>query len=187
MGREDARSVYETLVRRHGGDLYRLAYRLVGDAVEAEELVQETYFQAWRSIDLLREPEAGRAWLGTILRRRWMRGLREEGRRPQQASGEADVDAAPSPLPGPDLGLLARRESVQAALGRLEPRFREPFLLVFLEGLSCREAAERLSIPLGTVLSRIHRARASLRVFLREEPEASRGAGEARAAPGGAP
>lgn len=85
-----------------------------------------------------------------------------------------DFDDTASPLPGPDLDVLARRENVQGALNRLDSRFKEPFLLVFLVGLSCREVAERLSVPLGTVLSRIHRARAALRVYLRESPDADR-------------
>lgn len=188
MPRQDTRALYESLVRRHGSDLYRFAYRLVGDATRAEDLVQETYFHAWRSIGSLRDPEAGRAWLMTILRRRWARGLRREAHAPRVSrTGEADIDATASPLPGPDLDLFARRESVQAALDRLDVPLKEPFLLVFLEGLSCREAGERLSIPLGTVLSRIHRARASLRVLLRDEGTVRRRQSEdPRARSGGA-
>ena len=121
------------------------------------------------------------------LRRRWARGLRREAREPRVRGEETDIDSAASPLPGPDLDLFARRESVQVALGRLDLRLKEPFLLVFLEGLSCREAADRLSIPLGTVLSRIHRARASLRVLLRDEAAAPRrDSGDPRASSGGA-
>ena len=182
----EAKAAYEVLVRRHASDLYRFAYRLVGQSAGAEDLLQETYYQAWRSIGSLREAEKGRAWLMTILRRRWIRIVREHARGPFARGDQIDVDETASPLPGPDLDLFARRESVQGALDRLDPRFKEPFLLVFLEGLSCREAAERLTVPLGTVLSRIHRARVALRVLLRDVPEAGRpGADEARAAPGG--
>ena len=186
MAGADPRAIYEALVSRHGGDLYRFAYRLVGDATRAEDLVQETYFHAWRSIRSLRDPEAGRGWLLTILRRRWARGLRREARAPRTSTDQADIDGAASPFPGPDLDLFARRESVQIALDHLDPRMKEPFLLVFLQGLSCREAADRLSIPLGTVLSRIHRARASLRVLLRDTDQVGPGTSdEVRASSGG--
>ena len=178
MAQPDTRALYESLVRQHASDLYRFAFRFVGDTTKAEDLVQETYFHAWRSIGSLREPEAGRAWLMTILRRRWVRGIRREAHGPQVRTGGTDIDDTASPLPGPDLNLFALRESIQAALDRLDLRFKEPFLLVFMEGLSCREAAERLSIPLGTVLSRIHRARGSLRELLREEGAATRRATE---------
>ena len=169
MARAEQRTVYETLVRRHSADLFRFAYRLVGKIQEAEDLVQETYYQAWRSIGSLRDPEAGRAWLLTILRRQWARELDRGSRGP--AIGAQDPDDSASPFPGPDLDLLAKREHVQGAIDRLDPRWKEPFLLVFLTGLSCREAADCLSIPLGTVLSRIHRARTALRGYLREAGE----------------
>ena len=67
----------------------------------------------------------------------------------------------------PYLELLARREDIQRALDALDPDRRTVFLLVFLEGFTCREAGEMLDIPLGTVLSRIHRARGELRGLLR--------------------
>ncbi|MCC7140034.1 MAG: RNA polymerase sigma factor [Planctomycetes bacterium] len=184
MRAADAKAAYETLVRQHAADLYRFAYRLVGDASGAEDLVQETYFHAWRSIGGLREPEKGKAWLMTILRRRWIRSMKAS--HPLATADDVDVDDTASPLPGPDLDLFARREAVQRALARLDVRYKEPFLLVFLEGLSCREAAGRLSLPLGTVLSRIHRARAALRAYLKETPESGRGDADARrASPGG--
>ena len=70
---------------------------------------------------------------------------------------------------GPDvLAKLSDQELLQIALEALEERYKEPFLLVFLEDFTCREAAELLDIPLGTVLSRIHRARQFLRRFIRQ-------------------
>ena len=64
------------------------------------------------------------------------------------------------------LETMADEDSIQKALDRLDGRFKEPFLMVFVEGLTCAEAAEQLGVPLGTVLSRIHRARATMKEFL---------------------
>jgi DNA-directed RNA polymerase specialized sigma24 family protein len=64
---------------------------------------------------------------------------------------------------------------LQKALDTLESRYKEPFLMVFLEGLSCREAAEELDIPLGTILSRIHRARSFLRGAIKRQEADSPG------------
>jgi len=186
MRSSDARTIFESLVRAHAADLYRFAFRLLGEAQGAEDLVQEAYHHAWRSVESLRDPAAGRAWLLTILRRRWSRRLRDESRRRGPRLEERDVDQSASPLPGPDIDLLARREWVQDALNRLDPRLKETFLLVFLEGLSCREAAERLGSPLGTVLSRVHRARVALRVLLRDVSDEEDAPGmTTRALPGG--
>ena len=63
---------------------------------------------------------------------------------------------------------MARSEWLQRALDELDERYRLPVLMVFMEGLTCREAAEELNVPLGTVLSRIHRARQALKKTLKE-------------------
>lgn len=167
MQDERAREMYDGLVREHARGLFAFAYRLSGDAGAAEDLVQETYVQAWRSIRSLHDVAAGRAWLVTILRRRWSRSTRDAARRPGlEPAGDA-IDDETSSLPGPDVALFERSGDVQRALDRVDPRLREAFLLVFLEGLTCAEAAERLGVPLGTVLSRVHRARVALRERLR--------------------
>jgi RNA polymerase sigma-70 factor (ECF subfamily) len=69
------------------------------------------------------------------------------------------------------LDSIAGRDRLQKALDKLDDRFKEPFLMVFLEGLSCAEAAEVLGVPLGTVLSRLHRARNQLRRCLDSQEE----------------
>lgn len=66
------------------------------------------------------------------------------------------------------LAKLSNQELLQRSLDELEIRYKEPFLLVFMQGMTCREAAEVLDLPLGTVLSRIHRARQQLRGFVQQ-------------------
>jgi RNA polymerase sigma-70 factor (ECF subfamily) len=147
---------YEALVRTHAADLYRCAYRLTGARATAEDLVQETFSEAWRRLETLRCSQAARAWLFAILRHRHAHLVRGASRRPTVASG---ID---------ELAGVARDEAngLQRALDQLDERVKVPLLMVFLEGLTCQETADALGLPLGTVLSRIHRGRAALRETL---------------------
>ncbi|MCH8210229.1 MAG: sigma-70 family RNA polymerase sigma factor [Planctomycetes bacterium] len=171
LGGETRRARYERWVYDHSAELYCFAFRLCGNADTAEDLVQETFFHAWKGIDKLRRHDKARAWLFQMLRHRHAHWLRAQSRRPtvvesldgQMAHAEAS-GAAP-------LQVLADRESLQVALDKLEQRFKLPLLMVLLEGLTCREAADRLDLPVGTVLSRIYRARRHLRGALADETD----------------
>ncbi len=128
--------------------------------------MQDTFCEAWRSIPSLRNPAKGRGWLFQILRHRFAHWVRDQGRRIRPGTSFEDVEEYVS-LPWPDVvGRLARQELVQKALALLDGRFREPFLRVFRDGMTCKAAAELMHIPLGTVLSRIHRARQHLRTSI---------------------
>ena len=162
------RSVYESWVRDHSAGLYRCAYRLSGRADVAEELVQDTFVEAWRSIKSLRDAASARGWLMAILRHRYARWVRDEARRPSSGGavgGPASIENLPSaaPTPGEALG---QRDWLQAGLDSLDDRFKLPLIMVFMEGLSCEEAARALELPVGTVLSRLYRARQKLRECL---------------------
>ena len=172
----DAGRLYEELIRAHAAGVWRMAYRLTGDHGDADDLCQEAYYEAWRSIRSLRDPKAGRAWLIRILVHRASRRLRRMRVQPiEERAVQADVDAA---LPStPDVDLLSRQADIQDALDVLDPDRRTVFLLVFLEGFTCREVGEMLDIPLGTVLSRIHRARSRLRHLLRHRAPSSSSGG----------
>ncbi len=160
-----SRALYERLVGQHATAVWRMALRLTGDSDDAEDLTQEAFYEAWRSLDSLRDPIAARSWLFTILTRRASRRLRSLGRAPSRdRSLDETRDAAPAVRPF--LAALEDREDLQRALDALDPLRRQTFLLVVLGGFTCREAGEMLDIPLGTVLSRIHRARAELRCGL---------------------
>jgi RNA polymerase sigma-70 factor (ECF subfamily) len=161
MPSDRSRELYETLVSAHATDLFRFAFRLTGSTSAAEDLVQETFQEAWRGLSRLRCPESGRAWLFQILRNRQAHRVRAAGRRPRITT---DVDALPERAVDP-----SSRSSLQDALDELDERYTVPFLMVFVEGLTCRETAEALGLPIGTGLSRIHRARAALRRTLELE------------------
>ena len=177
--------IYDALIDEHAERIWRMAFRLTGDHDDANDLVQETYYEAWKSIGSLREPKAARAWLIRILVHRAAHRLRRRRTRPSgQRLAEEPSDEGLAGLP--DLELLARREDIQRALDGIDPERRTAFLLVFLEGFTCREVGEMLDIPLGTVLSRIHRARSELRRQLEHlAPDRAEGGKDAHRAEGG--
>lgn len=188
--REDSqalRALYRELVADHAPEIWRLAYRLCGERADADDLAQETYLEAWRSLPSLTAPSAGRAWLFRILTRRASRLWKQRKRRPQQLGDHAGSSATPDAvtygaaafMPA-RLEQLAEERTLRRALAGLSPDRRLAFLLVFQHGLSCQEAADLLGIPRGTVLSRIHRARHDLRAGLVQADVGPRRAGVER-------
>ncbi len=153
---------FDRMVGDHGPALYRMAYRLIGDRHEAEDVVQDTFRSAWKSRASFRAGSGQRAWLTAILRRRavdhWRRpappSLTDDGLAPEV--GRFDTE------PGRD----ECSDQMQRALDQLPDELREALLLVVVGELTHHETAELLGIPLGTVLSRVSRARRRLRDFL---------------------
>lgn len=161
------KGLYEEIVRSHSASIYRFAYRLSGSHDAAEDLVQETYYEAWKSINSLKDASAAKFWIFAILRHRFSHWVRSKQRHPTELADPVEIqeiaqeiDFAPVEFENDTL--------LQKALDSLAPDYKVVFLLVFLEGWSCREAAEFLGIPIGTVLSRIHRSRNYLRAFMKE-------------------
>jgi RNA polymerase sigma-70 factor (ECF subfamily) len=153
---------FNRLVTDHGPALYGLAYRMVGDRHEAEDVVQETYRSAWKSRRLFESGRSERAWLAAILRRR----AADRWRRRDPA---VRLGVAPQLEPGrDDLDPLRNEytDEMQHALDRLSDQLREALLLVVVAELTHQEAADLLGVPLGTVLSRVSRARKRLRDYL---------------------
>ena len=169
---EQQRAIYERWVEQHGEELFRFAQRLCGRREQAEDLVQETFYHAWRSMGSLREKSRGRAWLFRILRHRYSHLVRTASRRPRASTPLEDAPQQSNPQPFTPLEDLARSESLQYALDQLEEQLRTPLLMAYMEGLRCREIAEQLDLPLGTVLSRIHRARQKMRRALERQEAA---------------
>ena len=141
----------------HVPELLRVASRLCSSADAGEDLLQETYLQAWRSFHRFEAGTNCRAWLYKILLFTYSAQNRKRARQPflvdLDAAGETAllVDA-----PTPD---TLTAEAVKAAFDRLPEHFRTLVLLVDVEGLTYREAAEALDVPIGTVMSRLSRGR----------------------------
>ncbi|MGC8559100.1 MAG: RNA polymerase sigma factor [Phycisphaerae bacterium] len=166
MSADEHRLLYEKLVHAHWRELYAYAYRLLFSRVEAEDAVQQTFLQAWISIRQLQDISSARAWLYTILRRTCWRMID----RPDEARTSLPTDLADH---NDHHRQIDEQDSVSIALSQLERKFRDPFLMVAMEGLTCREAARELGIPLGTVLSRIARARERLECLLAQPHDAT--------------
>ncbi len=160
------RDQYRQWVGDYARDLYRFAYRLSGRADLAEDLVQETFYHAWRGRSSLKDQAKARAWLYQILRYRYAHWARSTARRPRTGPIDERIADTPETQSRSPLERLAESEALQQALDALDERFRTVFLMVFSQGLSCQETADALGLPLGTVLSRIHRARKVLRSSL---------------------
>ncbi|MBL8300827.1 MAG: sigma-70 family RNA polymerase sigma factor [Rhodanobacteraceae bacterium] len=152
---------FDALVRAHNGDLYRYAYWLCGDPALAQDLTQETLLRAWRSLDALRETDAAKAWLITILRREHAR-LYERKSFDTTDIGELELDDRDSLTPEQ----LGEDSIVRAAMLQLEPKYREPLLLQVLGGFSCEEIARELGLGSAAVMTQLFRARQKLKSLL---------------------
>jgi RNA polymerase sigma-70 factor (ECF subfamily) len=153
---------FHRLVDDHGPMLYRMAYRMLGDRHEAEDLVQEAYRSAWKSRATFRPGSGERAWLAAILRRRAV----DQWRRPKPPTVLVDGRNLEVGAPADEPGRDEFSDEIQQALRRLPDELRETLLLVVVVELTHQEAADMLGIPLGTVLSRVSRARERLRQYL---------------------
>lgn len=153
------RSDFVVLIHEHAPALYRIAYRLVGDAHDAEDVVQETLRSAWKSRANFESGRGQRAWLAAILRRRVIDRWRRGGRR-MVFVGDSPLDV-PTAAVDPTNGGFT--DEMQQALSQLPPELRESLLLVVVGELTHQETANTLGVPLGTVLSRVSRARQRLR------------------------
>jgi RNA polymerase sigma-70 factor, ECF subfamily len=155
----------------HIDGLYGYALVLTQNRTDAEDLVQETYLRAIRAIGRLREDSNIKSWLFTILRNIWLNQLRQRRKAPEVVDIDADegtanlVEEAAETPHDVYVGHLERRH-VREAIQQLPEEAREVILLREWEELSYQEIATVLDCPVGTVMSRLARARSKLRDLL---------------------
>ena len=165
---------YQALVLAHMDSAFNLAFWLTRSRQDAEDIVQEAYLRAYKFFDGFHGDD-GRAWLLAIVRNTFYSTWRK--RPPEETHAEIDEDSllwgARSEAwdldPAITYARKTDRERIDRALMRLPLEFREVVILRELEDLSYREIAEMLSVPSGTVMSRLSRARALLARYLRQE------------------
>jgi RNA polymerase sigma-70 factor, ECF subfamily len=155
----------------HLDGLYGYARVLTRNYADAEDLVQETYVRAMRAVGRLRASSNVKGWLFTILRNVWLNQLRKSRNGPRMIEIEGDDAVANSIIePSKDSHDLyvsrTETEQVQAAIQQLPVEFREIIVLREYEDLSYQQIAAILDCPVGTVMSRLGRARAKLRALL---------------------
>jgi RNA polymerase sigma-70 factor (ECF subfamily) len=156
----------QQLVEEHYEALFRYAYRLSGSRVEAEDLTQEAFCKAQLNLNQLRDASRAKPWLFSILRNAYLHRVRAEKHQhlvPLEEVGEL-AEPLPEPLPPID------PERLQQALNELPETFRTPIILFYFEEFGYRDIAEQMDLPLGTVMSRLARAKAHLRSRLLPEP-----------------
>lgn len=166
--------------------LYSYALMLSGNRTEAEDLVQETCLRAIRAMERLRPESNVKSWLFTILRNIWLNQVRHWRTAPEMVELDLDADSANQAVDAAKDPLAAylshfEREQVRIAIQQLPVESREIILLREYEGLSYQDIAAMVGCPVGTVMSRLARARSKLRDLL---PAALMGVRAEKKAPG---
>ena len=151
--------------------LYSAAYRLTRNSADAEDLVQETFLRAYRGFHQFEEGTNLKAWLYRILMNTFINEYRRRQRQPQTVSEDEIPDwylyskmAETGVEPSAETSVIEALpdEEVQEALSSLPDQFRMAVLLADVEGFSYKEIAEIMGVPIGTVMSRLHRGRKAL-------------------------
>ncbi len=161
---------FEELAMPLFASIYNFAHWLTQNREEAEDLVQETYVKALKGFDGFQQGTNFRAWLYRILRNTFLTsrtGLKA-ARTVSLDDDDEDVQLATTATPETMVLLRADQEMIQATLESLPVHFREIVLLCDVEDMSYQEISETLSIPIGTVMSRLSRARKAMRQLLSE-------------------
>jgi RNA polymerase sigma-70 factor (ECF subfamily) len=178
------RDTFAAEAMQYAPQLYSAAMRMTRNRADAEDLVQETYLRAYRSFHTFQEGTNLRAWLFRILTNTYINSYRAKQRRPQETElGEIEdlylyrrlptMEAAAASQSAEDQFLeLFTDDEVKQALEDLPENFRLPVLLADVEGFAYKEIAEMLDIPIGTVMSRLHRGRKAMQKALYEFAEA---------------
>lgn len=145
--------------------LYRMAYARLGIAEDTEDVLQETYLKAFRAFDTFREGTNAKAWLIQILLNALRDHIRKEYRTLQAVPLDETIQVTSQQFPSPEQQLCANEldSRLLEALQSLPEIFLTPLLLRELQSLSYQEIASTLDIPIGTVMSRLSRARDLLR------------------------
>jgi len=166
---------FEDLAMPLFDQLYNFAHWLTRNREEAEDLVQETYAKALKGFSSFQLGTNFRAWMYRILRNTFLTsrtGLKVTMTVPLDSEEDGPELAVESDTPETLLFERSNREQLQSAIDELPVHFREILLLCEVEEMSYQEIAEALSIPIGTVMSRLSRARKTLRDRLRPQPQA---------------
>jgi RNA polymerase sigma-70 factor (ECF subfamily) len=160
---------FEQRIMPHMDAAYNLARWLVGNDTDAQDVVQEAFLRAFKFFGGFRGGD-GRSWLLRIVRNSFYNWLREQQRTESHAPLDEEVHSIAAETPAPDAAFLekADREVLHQAIEALPLEFREVLVLRELEGLSYKEIADVAEAPIGTVMSRLARAREQLRQALVE-------------------
>ena len=152
---------FPELVETYYAALYRFALSLTKSSADASDLTQQTFFIWATKGDALRDAAKAKSWLFTTLYREFLRGRRRDAR----ITALEDLSPAEQDPPALEADLIGKMDAqlVMQALQEVDPVFREPLTLFYLQDLSYLEIAEILDVPIGTVMSRLSRGKVRLR------------------------
>lgn len=153
---------FETVVNTYAKDAFRYAFWLCKDRDTAEDIVQESFTRAWKSLDQLTDDNAAKSWLFTILRR-------ENARRFEQYQPKMEALESNEITSQGNYDTSIEAFVLRQALAQLNKEYREPLVLQVIGGYSMEEIAQQLGLSKGAVMTRVHRARQKLRDALGEE------------------
>lgn len=157
----------EQLVSEYLPAVYRYAFRLAGSAADADDLVQQAFLIAQQRLDQLREASKARAWLFSILRSCFLKRLRKSK---PTAAADLDMDLGQVSAPW-DTDIEIDAEALHLALADLSDQDRAILLMFYFEEASYKQIAEAFELKMGTVMSRLSRAKDRLRTRLMQRPE----------------
>ncbi|TWT56799.1 ECF RNA polymerase sigma factor SigE [Thalassoglobus neptunius] len=156
------------LVEDHYADVYRFAYRLSGSHADAEDLTQQAFLTACRKRYQVQDPDRIRGWLLTIVRNTFLKTRQRDER---MIAAFEDVAVSSNDFDSDTFRF--DEETLQKALNEIPEHYKTPLLLYYFEEIGYKEIGELLGIPIGTVMSRLSRARSVLRERLCRENETS--------------
>jgi RNA polymerase sigma-70 factor (ECF subfamily) len=162
----DGIPTWEEVARDHGRFLYTVAYRLVGNEYDAQDLVQEALLRVRKGLERY-EPGSLEGWLARIVTNVFLDDVRRRKRRPTDALPDDPERVLPA-SPSADEASTELSGDIQAALASLPEEFRVPVVLCDVADQSYEQISAALGVPIGTVRSRIHRGRRMLRNALTE-------------------
>lgn len=172
QNKQDSHAQFEALMRPHLKQLYHLAYRYTGNKDDAEDLVQDLMVKLFLRLEEMKKIEKLFPWLGKILYRQFIDQLRRQQRSPiefmDEDDSEYEIQASHSVEPETVINAEITRDLINAALQKLKDNHRLLVLLHDVEGYNMQEISDMIDIPVGTVKSRLSRARSKLREVIKK-------------------
>jgi RNA polymerase sigma-70 factor (ECF subfamily) len=166
LKQKDSRQVFKELTYTHMKLLYNVALKYTGNVFDAEDIVQETYLMAFNKFHQLKEPSRCKPWLLRILRNNFLKTCQKN--KNQQRLAETDyIEFLKNHIKRKDAEEILVEESgirmVQTAIDKLPVKYREVLTLYYMDDMLYKDIADTLDIPMGTVMSRLTRAREGLK------------------------
>lgn len=163
---------FDVLIDRHQGRLFRIAYLVLGDRQDSEDVVQETLLTGWKRLHLLEDPDAVRAWLAQICTRRATDIARRRARRATVTHRPEDLHRHRDPRPRADPAhaseVNAQMRALAQVLATMDPDLRACWTLREIDGMSYRQIAAALDVTESTARGRIARARTHVIDYMKE-------------------